>query len=354
VEDSNMRSDLQYPAHSLGQIVGRLPASARVKYRSIGAMIADQAALAAASTARRQDLDDGAVRLVERLQRLDPRTQADDIADVEEELGLLRDELAKLAAARDRRNSILGNLQQTVSQIDVWLQAGEAGINNIPAAGALVAVEPAEFDEAPDIEHDLPACRREIAGLKSEIARLAGAPLPAAEIKANIAEQIHGYATNGRPRLRLEGDKIDLRFADQPLFAQTGALAAPASSVISTLAWLFQDRITELLTAGIDDEVAARGGGISTAEREARRAELEVQILELEYEEEALVEHALARGLEVHRRRNANPMAILGVALMPIEEVHDDEPTEAAGEPVPDDEVIDEPGDEAAVPPEAA
>ena len=53
----------------------------------------------------------------------------------------------------------------------------------------------------------------------------------------------------------------------------------------------------------------------SAAERAERIPELERRAFVLEWEEESLVEQALDAGLEVHRRVDANPFAVLGVAL---------------------------------------
>jgi hypothetical protein len=57
--------------------------------------------------------------------------------------------------------------------------------------------------------------------------------------------------------------------------------------------------------------------GISREERQRRIAELEAKILDLEHQEESLVVAALAQGLEVHRRPNANPLALLGLEVVP-------------------------------------
>jgi hypothetical protein len=63
-------------------------------------------------------------------------------------------------------------------------------------------------------------------------------------------------------------------------------------------------------TVGIDSVE----GGISAPDRKARIIEIEAHIRQLEHEEEGLIEQALAAGIEVHRRYDASPYAVLGLA----------------------------------------
>lgn len=54
---------------------------------------------------------------------------------------------------------------------------------------------------------------------------------------------------------------------------------------------------------------------LSPAERERRLAEIEDRLLDAERAEEALVEAMIADGRDVARRLDADPRAILGVAV---------------------------------------
>jgi Semialdehyde dehydrogenase, NAD binding domain len=86
-----------------------------------------------------------------------------------------------------------------------------------------------------------------------------------------------------------------------------GALAAPSGSASKMLAALFPEQIKNLLLTGVEDVA----GGIPSAERPQRIRDAEARILALEICEERLVCEALDAGLEVHRRIDANPWAIL-------------------------------------------
>jgi hypothetical protein len=311
VEVTVMSKD-EYPAHQLSDIIDRLPPSARHKYRQLGAGIDDARALIGAARERRANIEQRLDFAAAQLSRLDPRTEADDITEATEELNHLRAELDALDMERSRRLSVQGNLQQTVSQVENWLRGWEAGIVRLD--GPLRAAKLAPLDPAIDVETELPAVRRQIMTVQGEIAVTNAAPLPAATIKQNIREQIQRYADAGRPRLRLENGKVDLAFADMPLFSNPGAaLAAPARSVTSTLCWLFGGQITKMLTDQIDDAVGDTG--LSVADRTARLAELHEKLFALEQREELLVEAGLRRGLECHRRREASPLAVLGLEV---------------------------------------
>lgn len=305
-------SKAEYPAHRLSDIIGKLPPSARTKYRQLGAAVDDTQALIAAASERRKNTEQVLEFAAARLSRLDPRVDADDIEEAEQEFNHLRAELAILDAERSRRLSVQANTQQSLAQIDNWLRAWEAGIVRLDGPLRAAALPPLAADV--DVERELPDIRRRIMATQGEIAVTTAAPLPADTIKQLIAEQVHGYATAGRPRLKIENGKVDLRFADQPLFSNPGAaLAAPASSVISTLSWMFADQIIAAVTAAIDDAVGDTG--LSVADRTARLAELQKAVFALEQREEQLVEAALHRGLEAHRRRDASPMAVLGLEV---------------------------------------
>lgn len=350
-----MNNNNPAPAHSLSQIVQRrLPASARRKYRRLLSSVDDARARLGALDARRKSLEEDGSRLLLRRERLDPKTEADTIKDLEDEFESLRLEMEQMTAERDRISLAVNNTEQTIVACEMWLAAYE---NGVTVVGPLRAVSLPPLDTDVDVESELKAVQREIMTLQGQIARINAAPLPAAEIREAITAEVRKLAAQGTPQLRLDNGKVDLKFADMPLVG-VGALSAPPGSATALMCWLFEDRIVELVTAGIDQAVADRGGGLSVAERTRRRADLEAETLLLEREEECLVEAALARGVTVYRRRAASVLAILGVEPTPFDEAEatalldQEEQTKAsrpadADEPI-EDEASDEPTDAAA------
>jgi hypothetical protein len=94
-------------------------------------------------------------------------------------------------------------------------------------------------------------------------------------------------------------------------------LAAPASSASDLLCWLFRGEMIKALTSGLDARHPP-GEGIAATERAAREAELQAKRLGLERVEEALIEAALAANLDVHRRYDALPLALLGIGFASV------------------------------------
>ena len=102
--------------------------------------------------------------------------------------------------------------------------------------------------------------------------------------------------------------RVKVLWPDVQLYSGPGAtLSAPSGSASKMLAALFPEQLKKVLTAGIVDV----RGAIPAAERPQLIREVEARIFALEVGEERLVVAALAAGLEVHRRIDANSRAIL-------------------------------------------
>jgi hypothetical protein len=59
-----------------------------------------------------------------------------------------------------------------------------------------------------------------------------------------------------------------------------------------------------------------RADALTPAERDRRIAELAASLLSLERREEALIERAAGEGIELPRRGDASPLAVLGVVIV--------------------------------------
>jgi hypothetical protein len=112
------------------------------------------------------------------------------------------------------------------------------------------------------------------------------------------------------------------------LLSETGsprlALLAPGPRVQPEvhmerlLTVLCEDRIREVYAEAIDQALDGRET-ISAEDRATRLAELDAELLTLECAEEALIEKAEAAAIDLPRRADASPAAVLG---WPEEEVH--------------------------------
>ncbi len=152
--------------------------------------------------------------------------------------------------------------------------------------------------------------RREIGRAASERAMVKAMPPSAAEIKAQLTEEVRRLALKGTPSATFADNTVKLEWPDSNRFGG----GAPPGAASALIAWLFGDQLLAALTRSVD-QIA----GISAAERQQRIADLEARILQLEHEEESLVEQALAKGLDIERRPGASGYALLGVS--PVSEL---------------------------------
>jgi hypothetical protein len=76
------------------------------------------------------------------------------------------------------------------------------------------------------------------------------------------------------------------------------------------------DALLTRLEAEIDAQCKPKEPAMSAAEQSKRAAELAEQLLELERQEETLIDAALAEGVDIMRRADADPAAVLGVSIV--------------------------------------
>ena len=305
-----MAANREWPAYSLRALLARLPACAQAKYRALSSLIGDIEALNAAADERASAMRAELARLADNATRVQDKEED---AALSAQINVLRDELEILARDRSTREALRSNTLQCKSAIEQWLANLEMGAISISGALRPVNVEP-HLAKGETVKDALLRARREITNLKHELAQIAAAPLPPDEIRGEIIRQVETLAAQGRPRLGLEGGRVNLSFPDMPTLGAPGsALTTPAGSVTRMLCWLFGDQIIERLSVGLDGLT-----GLTREERSSRSVELEGRLLALEHEEEFWVVQALATRLEVHRRLGASPLALLGLEPAPV------------------------------------
>jgi hypothetical protein len=206
---------------------------------------------------------------------------------------------------RSRRNGVRANTEQVVSRLDNFVMQLFSGASDAtPPRWPATVPGPAEGESVGDA---LVRVRHEISIAQGELRQIKTAPPPAAEIKAALAAEVDRMAAEGLPRIVLSGGKVTVQWPDVQMYAGPGgALSAPSGSASKMLCALFPEQFKQLLAAGVDVQ-----GGIPAADRPRLIGEAEARILALEIGEERLVMAALDAGLEVHRRIDASPWAIL-------------------------------------------
>jgi hypothetical protein len=302
----------QYPPHSLLQCLDRLPARARTKYDSLQGLLADAEALQRSLMERIRVKED---QLADLSRRRDYAHGggAEEAATLDAELSVVRTDLDRLERERQKRNSTRANTEQVVSRLNNAIMqffSGAAEVERPPWPTVVPAARDGE-----SVGDALLRLRHEISTAQGELMRIKAAPPPAAEIEAAIEAEVDRLADAGTPRIAVDAGKVTIHWPDvQPYAVPGSALSAPSGSASSLLCALFPERIKQLLTAGIVDT----RDSIPARSRPRLIREAEAHVLALEVGEERLVVAALEQGLEVHRRIDSSPWAILLADTEPV------------------------------------
>jgi hypothetical protein len=300
------------PPYSLTQLLERLPAHARRKYDDIKALLADSEALQRSLMERIKVKEDQLADLMRRRSYASDGGNDAEVKRLDDELAAVRADFDRLERERSKRNSVRANSDQVVSRLNNFLMERASGAVDVAPPPRLTSV-PAGRKKGESTADALTRVRREIGAAKAELLRIRSAPPPSDEIKLSIIEEVDALAKEGRPLVTCNDGKVELHLPDVQIYASPGAaLSAPSGSASKMLAWLFRKEMLRKLIAEVEDNE----GGIPTIERPQRIREMEERIFGLEIAEEKLVCQALEAGLEVHRRIDANPWALLGYGVV--------------------------------------
>lgn len=185
--------------------------------------------------------------------------------------------------------------------------------------------------------------RREIRRLEADLHACRSAPIPAAEAKAAMREQVAALAARGRPyvegliehgepitfeALNMRASSVNVEDASDPRRdgtprqASIPQRAAPPVIVawsqldaLGLVAWLHQDALVKRLSAEID-AAADDGAALSIADRKKRETELLSEIAGTRRQIAALIRAAEAEGIAVEFDDDTPPETILGVVVI--------------------------------------
>lgn len=231
-------------------------------------------------------------------------------------------EVASLKAELDRQSARLADLADTWQAYALPLQRIETYLREVRGSRFTLAAAPAGRARKAS-EGDISRQREAVAALKAELADVRAAPIPSKEAKKSASDLVLDLADRGAPKLfDLAAGVFRIEF---PTFRRDVETHGRAGDVIvsargstnvvdplALLAWLDPQKMIDALARDID-EIADDSTALDSATRAMREDEIEKKILAAEREEEALVEQALAAGLKVSRRLDADPRAILGI-----------------------------------------
>lgn len=237
-----------------------------------------------------------------------------EMKEVEADLARVEEQYAKRQEAWQRRGAI-------VTAIDRYLRGIEGEIRSAPP----VAIKPVKSDR---LIGEISATRSTIAKLKADRRDVITAPLPLSDAKQMIEAWVSAKANKARPQVYglLDG-RSEINFigtitamADLTVVLDAGKVFGKARGGVAYIdpvgvqCWLDPDRVVAALERDLAEIAGDNSKALSAADRQRREAEISADILQAERAEEALVEAALAERLDVHRRPDADPRAILGLA----------------------------------------
>jgi hypothetical protein len=172
--------------------------------------------------------------------------------------------------------------------------------------------------------------RRRIRELRADLEVVKAAPKPSAEVKKRMRAEISGLAARGTPDVfgMVEyGEQIRWPEVEPKKWAvivkgEHVPMTPPAAfDALGAFVWLNEKAILAALEKEID-KAADDKSALTDEERKSRSAEILRDILANEREEEVLILLASENGLEISRRLDADPRAVLCLSSdMPPPEV---------------------------------
>lgn len=185
-----------------------------------------------------------------------------------------------------------------------------------------------KIGKSESIMEKISASRNSIGRLISQRGAIRNALLPkdialhraTTDIKLEAAKAAPDFSPNARlVRPALTSRPRQGKTAWPTFVFDTGTKVVEVEDAAATLKYLMRDALIAAATESISKLYENNPLVIPEAEREARMAEIDAQILAEARVEEARIEIAEAKGLKVLRRKDAPPFAVLGVAVAPPE-----------------------------------
>jgi hypothetical protein len=263
-------------------VLSRLPASARAKLLLIDGLAADSLDAARSGQARLNDIA---------RRRGGPVDGDPNVA-----------RLTALIPVQNERHETLASVAAACVR---WCRGLADGVELEP-----IAHPSPDLAKGESIEAKVIALRAKIAELTLDKLAAAQAPPPKADLRKQVRPFVDRLAKRATPRLILQrGRPFEAQWADD-----RRDFGLSESFVGGLAAWLDPERFTQRLEAMVD--ALPEKGALSDSEQAKRLKALGAEIEALERDEEALIERAYAQGLDILRRRNAHPSAVLGVKVV--------------------------------------
>jgi hypothetical protein len=157
--------------------------------------------------------------------------------------------------------------------------------------------------------HDIASVRGQIEVKQKELAQLRGLPTASADIEQRVRAYVDSMA---RPQISGLGKNERLKVIWPGGFFNNAGPREDKADVLALMMFLHPEEFVARLLRQIEHETS---NVIPIKQRSARIAEIEAEIEQLSYVEEALLDIAIADGKDVQRSPNALPQAVLQVRV---------------------------------------
>jgi hypothetical protein len=212
----------------------------------------------------------------------------------------------RLAAERDRHAERHRQLAMLVSRVNQWCVELRLpfGSELAPAPMLDIKLAPGET-----VAQAIGSVRAEIAALKQQMVAVRSAPLKRSSQQEAINAYLARLSQQARP-------KIGFDVRGNARVSWTEDLVTSKDDLLGLLAFMFGPEQLAAAFARELEQEPERADAVTPIERDKRIAELSASLLSLERREEALLDRAANDGLDVLRRPDADPRAVLNVAVV--------------------------------------
>lgn len=199
------------------------------------------------------------------------------------------------------------------------LDALDGFVRDLPADSSISDHTAPTIKAGVDLHDAVEKARHRIRQLRADLDEVRAAPFPSSVVKKAIASQVAALARRGAPNVLdvVEGGG-ELRFptlvARNRIEGGRGLAAVEVPDAFGLMAWAFGDLLIARLNAEID-AIADDSAALSDTQRAERQKVIQSDLLSVEREEEGLITLAAQRGLQIDRRTDADPRAVLGVTI---------------------------------------
>jgi hypothetical protein len=212
----------------------------------------------------------------------------------------------RLTVERERHAERHRQLSMLVSRVNQWTVE-----LRLPPHAALELAPLVDIKLAPGetVSGAVATVRSEIAGVQQEIAAVRAAPLKRSSQQEAISAYLARLSQQARPRIGFDA-------RGNARVAWTEDLVTSKDDLLGLLAFILgSEQLAAAFARDLEVE-PERADALTPEERDKRIAELLASLLSCERREEALIECAADEGIEVPRRPDASPLAVLNVAIV--------------------------------------